>query len=216
MDQIALAIQNSVDGIGKIPADLAHPQPVCGSRDARDLHLARRQLDEEQHDEPLQPPPGPHFHGEEIRGHNQFPMPAQKLLPGRLPAALWRRLDPVPFQNLSDRAARNFVPQIGQCALDPPIAPIPFSSASRTTNVSISTAVLGRPGPRCAVPSYLLAISFRCQANKVSGVTMVATSAKSLRPNPLALAANRRRWSSLNRTRRPLSCSRRTRFSSRR
>src|ERR1700687_1268284 len=73
MDQIALAIQNSVDGIGKIPADLTHPQPVCGSRDARDLHLARRQLDEEQHDEPMQPPAGPGFCGEETRSPQSAP-----------------------------------------------------------------------------------------------------------------------------------------------
>jgi hypothetical protein len=53
------------------------------------------------------------------------------------------------------------------------------------------------------------------QASKVSGVTIVATSARSFLPIPLALAANRRRWSSLSRTRRPPSCSRRTRFSSR-
>ncbi len=73
-----------------------------------------------------------------------------------------------------------------------------FSSASWTTRVSRAAAVLGRPGPRCAVPSYFWAISFRCQANKVSGVTMVATSARSFRPNLLALAANRRRWSSVS------------------
>src|SRR2546427_266761 len=65
MDQIALAIQNSVDGIGKIPADLTHPQPVCGSRDARDSTLRVDNSNEEQHDEALQPPPDPHFHGEE-------------------------------------------------------------------------------------------------------------------------------------------------------
>ena len=47
--------------------------------------------------------------------------------------------------------------------------------------------------PRGAVAIGARAISFRCQANKVSGVTIVATSARSLRPNPLALAANRRR-----------------------
>jgi hypothetical protein len=44
----------------------------------------------------------------------------------------------------------------------------------------------------------------------------VATSAGSLRPGAFALAANRRRRSSLSRTRRPPGCSRRTRFSSRR
>jgi hypothetical protein len=107
------------------------------------------------------------------------------------------------------------VSQIGQCALDAPIAPIPVLVChARSTKASISPAVRGRPGLRLLRPSYLCAISFRCQANKVSGVTMVATSASILRPNPLALAANRRRWSSLNRTRRPHSCSRRTRFSS--
>jgi hypothetical protein len=42
------------------------------------------------------------------------------------------------------------------------------------------------------LPSYFCAISFRWQANKVSAVTMVATSARSLYPKPLALAANRR------------------------
>jgi hypothetical protein len=45
--------------IGKIPADLVHPQPVADGRDARNLHLTRRQLDQEQHHEPLQPTFGP-------------------------------------------------------------------------------------------------------------------------------------------------------------
>ena len=73
MNQVALAIQDSVDGIGQIPADLAHPQAVGSGRDAGNLHLARRQLDEEQHDEPLQPSPGPHFHGEESRRPRSAP-----------------------------------------------------------------------------------------------------------------------------------------------
>ena len=61
----------------------------------------------------------------------------------------------------------------------------------RITNVRISARVRGRPGIRCSVPSYFIAISFRCQANRVSGVTMVATSASTFRPNFLALAASR-------------------------
>src|SRR5215469_7152164 len=67
----------------------------------------------------------------------------------------------------------------------------------RTTKASIAPAMRGRPGARCAVPSYFWAINFRCQANKVSGVTRVAISARTLRPNVLALTANRRPWSSL-------------------
>ena len=56
----------------------------------------------------------------------------------------------------------------------------------RTTRASISSAVRGRPGERWAVPSYFWAINFRCQANKVSGVTMLATSARASRSSALA------------------------------
>lgn len=74
----------------------------------------------------------------------------------------------------------------------------------------ISCDVGGRPGVRLALPSYFMAISFRCQANSVSGVTIVATCPSSFRPNLLAFAASRRRWSSSNRMRRRPICSRRT------
>ena len=63
----------------------------------------------------------------------------------------------------------------------------------RTTRVSTSSAVRGRPGPRFALPSYFCAISFRCHASKVSGVTIVAISRNSFLPSPFALAASRRR-----------------------
>jgi hypothetical protein len=42
MDEIPLAIHDSVDSIGQIPADLAHPQPIGIGRDTRILNLARR------------------------------------------------------------------------------------------------------------------------------------------------------------------------------
>ena len=60
----------------------------------------------------------------------------------------------------------------------------------------------GRPPWSPRRGRIFLAISFRCQANSLSGETMVATSARSFRPNPLDLAANRRTWSSFNRSRR--------------
>src|SRR5215469_10909131 len=58
----------------------------------------------------------------------------------------------------------------------------------RTTSASISAAVRGRPGPRFPLPSYFCAISFRCHANKVSGETIVAMSAKHFRPDCFAPA----------------------------
>jgi len=154
MNQVALAVQDSVHRIGNIPADLEHPQPVCLRPAADDLHLSRRQLNEKQHDETLQTSPGPYFHGEEICGHNQFLVPAQELLPGRLSAPLRCRLDPVPLQNLGDRAAGYLMPQVGQCALDPMIAPIPvlfghsnhqsldLACSARSPGSVLSTAVV--------------------------------------------------------------------------
>src|SRR5215470_863028 len=38
----------------------------------------------------------------------------------------------------------------------------------------MSSSVRSRPGPRLALPSYFRAISLRCQASRVPGVTIVA------------------------------------------
>ena len=86
----------------------------------------------------------------------------------------------------------------------------------RHLKASILPAVRGLPCARLLLPSYFSAMSLRCQASKVSGVAIAATSARTFRAKPLALAANRRRWSSFRRSRRLPSCSRRTRFSLRR
>jgi hypothetical protein len=51
------------------------------------------------------------------------------------------------------------------------------------TSASILASVFGRPGPRRDLPSYFSAINLRCQANNVSGVTIVATAASTLRPS---------------------------------
>ena len=71
----------------------------------------------------------------------------------------------------------------------------------------------GRPG-RFGVNVHFRAISCRCHRRIVSGVTIVATWRKTRRPSRRPFAARRRRWSSVSRRRRPLSCSFRTRFSS--
>src|SRR5258708_36031024 len=52
----------------------------------------------------------------------------------------------------------------------------------RTTKDSIPAPARGRPGARCGVPSYFWAISFRCQASKVSGVTMGGDLSQNLPP----------------------------------
>jgi hypothetical protein len=61
----------------------------------------------------------------------------------------------MPLQNLSDRAAGHFVPQMGQGTLGAPIAPSRFSSAIRVTKASITPIVRGHPGSRWPLPSCL-------------------------------------------------------------
>ena len=53
-----------------------------------------------------------------------------------------------------------------------------FSTAIRTTSAATSLRVIGRPRPRRALPSYVLAISLRYQRRIVSGVTIPATRVK--------------------------------------
>ena len=122
MNQVPFSDQNSVLRIREISGYLAHPQSLRRLCNPCDLHLPCRQVDEEQHDEPLQTSAGPHLYREEIRGHNHLPMPAQKLLPCRLPAPLRCRFHPVSFQNRRDRAASKFVAKIGQRTRDSSIA----------------------------------------------------------------------------------------------
>ena len=141
-------------------------------------------------------------------------MSTEKLLPSRSPTSLRSRLDAMPLQNVSDCGVGESVAQIGELTLNPPITQARFSPGIWTTRSEISVAVGGRPGVLYALPSYFLAINFRCHADNVSGVTIVATCARSFRLSFFALAARRQRWSLVNRMRRLPICSRRTRFSS--
>src|SRR5262249_20200620 len=52
-----------------------------------------------------------------------------------------------------------------------------------TTSASTSAAVRGRPGIRDLLPSYFSPISFRCQANKALGVTIVGSWLSTSRPS---------------------------------
>src|SRR5580700_3148153 len=58
----------------------------------------------------------------------------------------------------------------------------------------------------CTIPFSLVPQRLRSDG-VVPRVTIIATSVRILRPNPSALAAKGRRWSSLNRMRRPPRCS---------
>ena len=76
---------------------------------------------------------------------------------------------------------------VARLAMAPTIRSYPqlgFSHAVRTMTRSISVSTGGRPTDlRNFDPSNLLAISFRYQANSVSGLATAATSFSALRPS---------------------------------
>jgi hypothetical protein len=127
-------------------------------------------------------------------GGRLTPVFTLKLLLGRVPASLRHWFDPMPLQWCCGQyCVRDWTVRPG-CAGNPDPGSPRHSNHQRLD--------LGGDGRSLRRGRIFLAISFRCQANSLSGVTMVATSARSFRPNPLDLAANRRTWSSFNRSRR--------------
>ena len=121
--------------------------------------------------------PGPHLDGKEVGRRDQFPMAAQELLPGGLAAALRRRFYAVSAQDVGDSGTADGVPDVGKRTLDPLIAPVAVLATHSDHQRFDFLWCCGRPGRRRPLPSYFCAISFRCQASSVCGVTMVATSA---------------------------------------
>jgi len=124
VDQVALAPEDPVTIVGQVAPDLVHSQPVRNRSNAGDLHLPRRQLDEEQHQ--LQAAWRPSFDSEEVGGNDQVPVLLKELLPGSLSFTLWRRFNSIPRQDLSHRASTDVVPQIGECTLNSSVAPGPI------------------------------------------------------------------------------------------
>ena len=134
MNQITLSLEETIDLIGQIPCNLAHPQSIGSRRNSADLHSPRRQVYKEEDHTPLQSMRRPHFHREKIAGHDLFPVSRQELLPGRLPTAFRSLFDTVPFQNIGNRVVGQRVTEISQCSLNPTMSPN-----------------LSSPGP-CALP----------------------------------------------------------------
>jgi hypothetical protein len=94
----------------------------------------------------------------------------QELPPGRTVPAR-RGIDARGTQDLIDGGRRDRHAQLGQLAMNPPVAQSGFSLARRTASRAMLRIVGGRPGLRRLLVSYFLVASLRCQASSVAGVT---------------------------------------------
>lgn len=109
-----------------------------------------------------------------------------------------RGVNAVLSQYIGHRAAGDFVTEVRERALKPHV---PFSVAIRTISTEISGTIRGLPGPRLSTWFHFIAMSLRCQAISVSGVTIAAMSLRTLRSTRLAFSAKRRRCASVKRRR---------------
>jgi hypothetical protein len=153
---------------------LAHPDRVRLRGDPGDLNAARRELDDEEHAHPCQATTGPDVDREEVRGGQDVPVDpsgtrsmssssrAQARAPDRVRGGWWRSC----LAKLGDRGR--------QRSLDPRGASVAVLRGHAHVSARISATTGGRSGPGRALPSYCLAINARCQANNLSGVTIVA------------------------------------------
>ena len=123
VNQIALALEQPVYGVGQMAGDLTHPHPVGSGRDPGNLDTSDGQFEKEQNQEALQPLSGPDLNGKEVCFNNLVPMLSEKLLPGRLPNSFGSRLDRIALQNVGNSAACQFMTEIRQRTLDAQITP---------------------------------------------------------------------------------------------
>jgi hypothetical protein len=97
------------------------------------------------------------------------------------------------LQNVGDGAAAYPVTEVGHGTQNPAISPISIFLSHANNHILDFIGDAWPTGPRLALPSYFSAISLRCQASNMSGVTRSAISFSTRRPTSLAFAARRRR-----------------------
>src|ERR1700688_1652325 len=108
-------------------------------------------------------------------------MLSEKLFPGCFPSSFRSRFDGVALEDVGNRAARQFMTEIGQRALDSQIAPVPV--LRRHPDDQRFDLLRRRRPTRTKTHTTVVLVCdepLLCQRSKVSGVTMVAFPPASL------------------------------------
>jgi hypothetical protein len=124
MEQVPLAQEKSIEGIGKLSSTLLHKGSGGMRRDPRNLHAPRGQLHDHEDIIGHQATPGGDLHGEEVRGRKDLPVELEELPPVHAGlTALRGGLQVVATQDVPHRDGVDGMSQIGQGTLDAAIAP---------------------------------------------------------------------------------------------
>jgi hypothetical protein len=123
MDQIACISEKAIHDIRQVSCHLLHPFIVGLMAEASDLHPARFEVDDEQHEVADQSAAGQHLNGEEIHRGYRSPMSFQERTPWRALTSLRCRLDTVFREDALHRVSADFVAQVAQSPANPRIAP---------------------------------------------------------------------------------------------
>ena len=114
---------------------------VANRKVTPEVHPARADLDEEQHVEPSE---GGGVDAQEVGRDDRLRLGADELGPGRSRTRL-DRADPSLAEDLPYRRGSDVVAESAELTVDPSVAHVGFSDASRTISCLSSTSTGGRP-----------------------------------------------------------------------
>jgi len=168
--KVAFPHQEAVLGIEQVPGDLIHPDPVRTAREPGDLHLAARDVDQEQDMVSDKSDPRDGLDGEEVSSRNRPQVQLDERGPrhapsseraGSMPSSLKRRAmlaRPIAYTTLLSAPRSRVYPHRG------------FSVAILTSSRAISAGFRGRPGPRFLLRSFSASCS-RCSVTRPIRIT---------------------------------------------
>lgn len=196
--QILLAVQRAVVKRRQVARDLLHPRAVGIHRDARQVNPPRLQFHHEQQVEGGQAPLGPDLDRGKVDRRQHVPVRLDKSRPRRLALSLGRWLDAVGLENVADRRVGNLMAQVSQGALNAIVTPTRVF-LRHPQHELVNLFIDLRPSWRFAFVGVIpfLGDQLACQRRMVSGVTIVATCSRALRPSALPFTASIRRSSSV-------------------
>jgi hypothetical protein len=125
VQEIATVSEGAASLHGHVAGDLLYPRLVRVNGDPGDVHPAALKMDEKQHVVGYQPAKGQHLRREEVGPRQQHQVGPNEGRPGGHVSALRRRRQRVAVQDIANGLIGNLIPEIGQGAHNPVIAPVP-------------------------------------------------------------------------------------------